>query len=209
MQNSTAMGIKEIEDESILRHREYVKTLSDEHTSWNYKYFGKYDDVTKFQGLLGKVTKQDWEEYDWRQKNYGVHSDSKTIPILYDAAYSTQRGQESKFYPLFEKELNRLSLVLPAGEIIRAVLVKLPKGGKVKTHWDHGTESFRKHPRIHMAVLTNPFVNFNVGGVDKHMKLGEFWEINNFVKQHGVHNFGDTDRIHLIVDIKLPPQNLL
>ena len=30
--------------------------------------------------------------------------------------------------------------------------------------------------------------------------LGELWEINNDKKKHSVDNFGDNDRIHLIVD---------
>ena len=202
------MGTKEILTAEVQAHLELVKTLSEEFTSWNYKYYGEYGDVNKLQGLLGQLNEEDWGKYDWRQKGFGVHAASQTIPILYDAQYGTQRGKESKFYPLFEKELKNLSLVFQKEEIIRAVLVKLPSGETVKQHWDYGGESFREHPRIHMAVQTNQHVNFNVGGEDKHMKLGEFWEINNFAKQHGVHNYGDADRIHLILDLKKAPISL-
>ena len=192
----------------LSEHQEVLKNLSEEFTSWNYKYFGKYGDVSMLQGLLGHLNEEDWENYNWRQKSFGVHATTQTIPIIYDMEYGTQRGKESKFYNLFEKELKNLSLVFQKEEIIRAVLVKLPSGGEVKQHWDLGSESFRNHPRIHMAVQTNQHVNFNVGGEDKHMKLGEFWEINNFAKQHGVHNHGDTDRIHLILDLKKAPISL-
>ena len=203
------MGTKEISTENLAEHRELLKNLSEEFTSWNYKYYGEYGDVNKLQGLLGQLNEEDWGKYNWRQKDFGVHAASQTIPLLYDAQYGTQRGKESKFYPLFKEELNKLSLVLPKAEIIRAVLVKLPKGEEVKAHWDYGNESFREHPRIHMAVQTNQHVNFNIGGEEKNMKLGEFWEINNFVKKHGVKNLGDTDRIHLIVDIKQLPVSLV
>ena len=84
------------------------------------------------QGLLGHLNEEDWENYNWRQKDFGVHAATQTIPILYDAQYGTQRGKESKFYPLFEKELKNLSLVFQKEEIIRAVLVKLPSGAAVK-----------------------------------------------------------------------------
>ena len=120
--------------------------------------------------------------------------------------YKTNKQCFKKLKKMLPKYFS--SFPIQKEEIIRAVLVKLPSGGEVKQHWDLGSESFRNHPRIHMAVQTNQYVNFNVGGEDKHMKLGEFWEINNFAKQHGVHNHGDTDRIHLILDLKKAPISL-
>jgi hypothetical protein len=197
------------EEKKLILHLKKLKELGDKVPNWNYKYYGKYDNISELQNLLAGLTKEDWSFYDWRQTEHGPHKATETIPILFDPKYGTHRGKESKFYPLFKEELTKLSLVLPRAEIIRAVLVKLPKGEEVKAHWDYGNESFREHPRIHMAVQTNQHVNFNIGGEEKNMKLGEFWEINNFVKKHGVKNLGDTDRIHLIVDIKQLPVSLL
>jgi hypothetical protein len=41
---------------------------------------------------------------------------------------------------------------------------------------------------------------FTVGNDRRNLKLGELWEINNDKQNHSVDNFGDEDRIHLIVD---------
>jgi hypothetical protein len=32
------------------------------------------------------------------------------------------------------------------------------------------------------------------------MKEGEIWEVNNDKKKHSVHNNGDEDRVHLLID---------
>ena len=54
--------------------------------------------------------------------------------------------------------------------------------------------------RGHVAIQTNENCFFTVGDEKKNLRLGELWEINNDKKKHSVDNFGNNDRIHLIVD---------
>ena len=56
--------------------------------------------------------------------------------------------------------------------------------------------------------MTTPGIIFTIDGIDKHLKIGEIWEIDN-TKMHGVNNPTDTDRVHLIVDFKKAPSSLL
>jgi tetratricopeptide (TPR) repeat protein len=62
-------------------------------------------------------------------------------------------------------------------------------------------------------LITNDDVAFFVGGEEKNMKAGEFWEINNSV-DHAVENRSGDDRIHIIVDwmpnyVGLPEEEVL
>ena len=58
----------------------------------------------------------------------------------------------------------------------------------------------KKSKRIHIPIVTNPECIFTVGDNSINMKVGEIWEMNNDKMQHSVHNNGDEDRIHLIID---------
>ena len=87
------------------------------------------------------------------------------------------------------------------GYIIRTELVNLPAYCNVKRHIDRG-ESLVKDKRIHLVLETNDEVIFKVDEVEKNMKVGELWEINN-TKYHSVKNGGNTDRFHLIIDYKM------
>jgi hypothetical protein len=85
------------------------------------------------------------------------------------------------------------------GKILRAILVNLPSGKSIPSHVDSGP-SLVYCRRIHIPIQTNEKCFFTVGDDKKNLKLGEIWEINNDKKMHSVDNFGDDDRVHLIVD---------
>jgi aspartyl/asparaginyl beta-hydroxylase (cupin superfamily) len=83
---------------------------------------------------------------------------------------------------------------------MRALLVKLTSGKSIRPHVDVVGFSLVIGRRIHIPIQTNDDCFFTVGDDKRNLKLGELWEINNDKKMHSVENFGDTDRIHLIVD---------
>jgi tetratricopeptide (TPR) repeat protein len=84
------------------------------------------------------------------------------------------------------------------GFIVRMLLAKLLAGGDIPNHTDAGYSLLNSH-RVHIPIITNGKVVFVVGGEEKNMQVGEFWEINNGL-DHSVENRSDEDRIHLIVD---------
>jgi hypothetical protein len=79
------------------------------------------------------------------------------------------------------------------------VFIKLPAKKETTLHKDH-MEYLLVCRRIHIPIITNANVLFNVGGETKNMKTGEMWEINNS-KDHGVVNDGEDDRVHVVIDI--------
>lgn len=85
------------------------------------------------------------------------------------------------------------------GKVAKCLFVKLPAGENVELHVDkmNYLGVVRRH---HIAIQTNDQVLFFVNNEEKNMKVGDCWEINNS-KEHAVQNLGQTDRIHLMIDI--------
>lgn len=80
----------------------------------------------------------------------------------------------------------------------RSRLMGLRAGGEVPRHVD--THYYwRTHWRIHIPVITNPDVTFTCGGETVHMAAGECWLFDSF-RWHRVHNGGEQQRIHLVLD---------
>jgi hypothetical protein len=180
----------------------------------NFKNYGKIK-IEDFVKIL-EENEIDWDEFDFRQKKFNVHKETKSIPLIFSEELygafadsendveSMVENSQSKYYPLFKDELDRIenhlkSIIDEDGFVFRAILVKLPAGNKVLPHIDKG-KSFNIPRRIHLAITTNSQCFFTVGDITKNLKIGELWEINNNGIMHSVTNDGDTDRIHLILD---------
>jgi len=80
----------------------------------------------------------------------------------------------------------------------RIMLARMAPGGVIHPHRD-GNPSAKWPHKIHVPLLTNPGVTFEVEGVGYHLAEGEACEVNN-MGVHAVANAGDTDRIHLIFE---------
>jgi len=180
----------------------------------NFKNYGRID-VSGFAEALGDDS-INWDEFDFRQKKFHVHKETKCIPLIFSeeqyGAFSNDEndiediteGAQTKNYLLFKGHLDEIEAHLKRiidedGFIFRAILVNLPAGSKVHPHIDKG-KSFHIPRRIHLPIVTNEKCMFTVGNVTKHLKQGELWEINNNGIMHSVTNGGDSDRIHLIID---------
>ena len=84
-----------------------------------------------------------------------------------------------------------------------------PGGGELERHTDQvdpdsGIQD-GKIMRLHFPIITNDsvvFTTWNVDGTKKnvHMKVGECWYIDTR-KPHQAINSGNTDRLHLVVDV--------
>ena len=177
----------------------------------NFIFLGNYN-IEYWMNKLNTLTDEDWNAYTFRQDEYKVHSQTKTIPILYDEDYSAFIGKRSKFYDMFKTDVDELTKlynsILGLGEIIRIEIVSMPAFSKVDLHIDYGG-SLETHSRTHIPLQTSEGCVFTVGGDSKHLKVGEIWEINNGGKEHGVINDSDIKRIHMIVDYKKDSINRL
>ena len=166
----------------------------------NFNYVGK----TNVTSLIKKVKKiMDWNTYQFRQKTFDVHQYTKTLPLIFDEDFRqtnpTYHTKYSEYKKEMEKFKNIFSKKFGKGYIIRAILVNLPSQKNIPTHIDNG-DSLHFCKRIHIPVVTDNKVYFDVGEEKRNLKTGEMWEINNSKKFHSVKNDSKKDRIHLIID---------
>jgi hypothetical protein len=77
--------------------------------------------------------------------------------------------------------------------------LRLKAGSVVKEHTDYNLGYEDGEVRLHIPVVTNPAVEFVLGGKRIAMNPGEVW-YHNFNLPHRVANKGDSDRIHLVLD---------
>ena len=113
----------------------------------------------------------------------------------YDVEY---RCADDELYTLVEPIIRDLEEI-HNGKVAKCLFIKLPIGKVVYEHCDSG-DYFNAVRRHHIAIQTNPDTFFRIDGEKKNMLIGDCWEINN-MKLHFVENNGDTDRIHLLIDI--------
>ena len=80
----------------------------------------------------------------------------------------------------------------------RVMLARMAAGGVIRPHRDANPAAKWPH-KIHVPIVTNDQVWFQVEGVDYQIAEGEAAELNN-MGVHAVENRGNTDRIHLIFE---------
>lgn len=81
-------------------------------------------------------------------------------------------------------------------------LLKLGPNSSIDEHTDHNLGWDDGEIRIHVPIQTNPAVEFIHQSQRVVMGEGECWYLN-FNLPHRVHNRGEFDRIHLLIDCKV------
>lgn len=178
----------------------------------HFTFVKKYNEIKDLKEKILKYTKEDWEKYDYRQKNYGVHSNTKTIPLIWNEMDKNNlrnlKKEDRKFWPEAEKyktDLDSLSQMFTEkygkGFISSAMLINLPSRTVIKPHVDNYDPYFDLVKRTHLAIVTDDEVIFTVGGEERNIKEGEIFEIDNSNKLHFVvNNSEEIDRVHLLAD---------
>ena len=168
----------------------------------NFNYIGKIK-IKSFRDKINNFNNKLWDDFDFRQKTFEVHKETKTIPLIFDTDFRLNNPTYLNEYKTFKDEFeiieNKLKETYGKGFIIRAILVLLKSNSKINRHIDTGKSLSICH-RIHIPIITNKNILFEIDNEIKNLKEGEMWEINNSEKMHSVVNNSNTDRIHLIVD---------
>lgn len=79
-------------------------------------------------------------------------------------------------------------------------LMRLTPGSAIKEHHDHDLAAEEGVARVHVPVVTNDGVVFQLNRVPVAMKPGEAWYLR-LADPHSVANRGDADRVHLVIDV--------
>jgi mannose-6-phosphate isomerase-like protein (cupin superfamily) len=92
--------------------------------------------------------------------------------------------------------------------VLRARLMKLTAGATIGEHRDYAyfggqRWSFeRGRIRVHIPIVSNPGVIWILDGNRIELKAGEAWYVNVCLP-HSVQNRGNTDRIHLVLELEV------
>jgi hypothetical protein len=178
--------------------------------SFNFKMYGNID----VSCLKDKLNELDWNEHTLRQSLFKAHQHTQTLEIMWDieSLYTNKIG---KIHPNYHKLnidtiLKKLKPIYESncgkGYFLRILLVKLKANSNISPHFD-SKDSLTNCNRTHIAIITNPDVTFTIDGEIKHLKEGEIWEIDNS-KNHSVDNNSNEDRVHLLIDWFVEPNNI-
>ncbi len=169
-------------------------------------------DCTELRDAILALDDEAWLEDSYRQDEYDVHYDTRSIVLAFidskkwpEIVVSKEPGWDrlaDLALPVMNDVISRL--YPPGGTVIRAMAAKLLAGKKITPHVDRH-QSFHKAHRIHIPISTNPRVRFMIEGQPYQFKMGEAYEINN-QKMHSVMNKGSEDRITFIFDYVPPDQ---
>ncbi len=88
---------------------------------------------------------------------------------------------------------------LPAPRL-RVRFMRLAAGGRIGAHRDRHYGWDLPILRLHVPVLTHPAVEFRLAGARVDMRPGELWYLDTS-REHEVDNRGDSERVHLVVDL--------
>jgi hypothetical protein len=83
-------------------------------------------------------------------------------------------------------------------------LMKLTPGSIIKPHADHDLAAELGRVRLHIPIVTNADVDFQLNGEPVVMREGECWYLR-LSETHSVANRGDLDRVHLVIDALTTP----
>jgi tetratricopeptide (TPR) repeat protein len=168
----------------------------------NYLKLHDNYDVSAIKELLEDIPISKWRE-SGREKRFDVHRHTEALLLIKfeDFRFTTPEFSDlyKRFQHVTQPVIEHISKYYQDnGFVVRMVFAKLLAGGNIPEHSDSGYSLLNCH-RIHIPIVSNDKNIFVVGGEQKIMQVGEFWEINN-AGPHAVNNDSDEDRIHLIVD---------
>ena len=176
----------------------------------SYRFIDRFD-VSEVAKSVSKFDSE-WVLDTSRQKMFKEHKDTYTYMIQnfplgwspgFDVKVEKKYVKEDHYLEI-KKIIDHL-LELNPGLVARVMYIKLPSKKSVPLHKDSGWY-LSNVKRFHIHILTNDRVSYTVNDDLKFMRSGECWEINN-TAYHSVVNDGNTDRVHLVIDII--PQEVL
>lgn len=191
-----------------------MSKLPDKNTSWNYQYGFLPVDLSYIIQEI-RSFQEEWLLDTSRQDKLATHKDTKMFQLRF-MSYHWELGDgntssDINYFKNKESNENLSSIYeylenIYDGKVIRAEIIQMNKNSSIKSHVDGGV-MLQLGRRIHIPLITNPKVVFEVFGEKKYLQVGSWYEINNIIP-HSVINESEYDRVHLIIDL-MPNKHLV
>ncbi|HEY4355430.1 MAG TPA: aspartyl/asparaginyl beta-hydroxylase domain-containing protein [Acidobacteriaceae bacterium] len=152
---------------------------------------------------LARIPEEVWTEH-FNQNDYQGRWSSVSLRSLSGRSNDISApGAEADAFretPLME-QCPYLQAVVRTFEFpLRAVrLLRLQAGSRVREHIDADLGLAGGELRIHVPMATNDQLEFVVANRQLKLREGEAWYVD-FSQPHRIHNGGETDRVHLVID---------
>ena len=167
-------------------------------------------DIARLKADLDKVKSKEWIEH-FVKRNFD--GDWSVIPLRGKAGathpvmmiYSDASCTEFENTPYLEGT-NYFTEVFNAFQCpLNSVrLMKLTPGSKILEHFDFDLNADEGNARLHLAIETNPDVDFRLNGERVLLEEGDCWYLR-LSDPHSVANRGESNRIHLVLDVTVNP----
>ena len=154
---------------------------------------------------LDGLSSRDWIAHFVKQNYDG---DWSVLPLRAPAGarhpvmmiYSDPSATVFEDTPLLDLCPNIRSLLVRMSCELRSIrLMRLTPGSVIKEHSDPDLSAEEGTARIHIAIATNPGVEFELNRRRVVMEPGSAWYLR-LSNPHRVANKGTTDRVHLVID---------
>ena len=192
-----------IDDYSLINHEIFTK-FNEPFEMTLIKHYN----VDKLIDYVKLMSDEQWKE-DLTRKNEpdGPHHDAYAYYIT-NTIFDWHSGKKYNGHTFKTKDQKLIDLITPMfqdieknhdGKIGMCIFIKLPPNQEVDAHYDIGNYlgCVRRH---HIALVTNEKTTFTVDKNTIKMEPGDLWEINNNKLHYAINN-GETDRIHLLIDV--------
>ncbi len=163
-------------------------------------------DVALLQNDLAKVAPDEWIEH-FNQYNYegnwsvaALRSNGGRTKQIYPDPHSPDDFADTEILARCAYVREILERIECEKEAVRFML--LGAGARIREHKDFFMGFEDGVIRLHIPVVTNPQVEFYLGGERVTMHEGELWYLD-FAQKHRVENNGEKDRIHLVIDCQV------
>lgn len=159
-------------------------------------------DVDLLQRDLRTISETSWAPIEYKM-NYEGEWTSLTLfgpgeaSDPFASAHADSGLQETealKHCPYFRSVLDTFKCPL-----LSVRLLRLAPGAVIHPHSDFKLGYENNNFRVHIPIVTNPDVQFFLGGIERKSEPGECWYMNANVEHSGA-NYGDQDRVHLVID---------
>lgn len=136
----------------------------------------------------------------------GPHSQVSDILLRFGAADLSTLQTEDQ--PAMAKihEAKKIALdvmrMVQGDQLGRVMITRLPAGGRITPHADEGPYA-RFYNRYHLVLQGLPGSLFRCDDETVQMLTGELWWFNSHL-EHEVMNNSKDDRIHMIIDCRVP-----
>src|SRR5690349_6830796 len=118
-------------------------------------------DTHAFAEHLRSLQERDWYDDLRRQESFEVHAETQSILLAFCSGWPqiqvSRTPQWERFSEFVTPLIDRIvqQYYSPGGQVLRAMLTRLPAGCRIAKHRD-AHQSFAVAHRIHVPLVTNP-----------------------------------------------------